>query len=128
LTERQAGSIPVPGDELMLALDDERPAFTRLTAAERLAWVDFLTTAIAELTLKVGGEYEDGILNSLLEINQMLQVTREDLAMVDDAWSRAIIARVQDVISTLRIRFERECSFVSRFHPTLHFIATLPGR
>jgi len=86
----------------MLARDDLIPGFTRSTAAQRLAWVDFLTTTIAELVQEVGRDVDGKIVRSLLEINQMLIILREDLAMVDDTCNRAIITRVEALISALR--------------------------
>lgn len=69
--------------------------------------VDFLTTTIAELVPEVGREVDGNIVKSILEINQMLQIMREDLAMVDGACNRAIVAQVQELISALRIRSEQ---------------------
>lgn len=92
----------------MLALDDERPALTWLTAAERLAWVDSLTAAIAELIQQMNEKCGARTLGGLLDIYRMLEIMREDLAMVDDACNRAIVTQVQDLISVLRNRVERE--------------------
>ncbi len=63
----------------MLTFDDGGSAFAQLTAAQRLAWVDFLTAAIGELTQQMDGKYDGSILSSLFDINRMLEIMREDL-------------------------------------------------
>ena len=86
----------------MLALNDLKPAFRQLSAVQSLARVDFLTTTIAELVQEVGRNVDGRIVKSILEINQMLALLREDLAMVDDACNRSIITQVEALISALR--------------------------
>ncbi len=94
----------------MVAFDDGGQAFARLTAAQRLARVDFMRAAVAELIQQVSQICDDRILSNLLYINRTLELMREDLAMVDDTCNRAIVARVQDLISVLRDCVEREIS------------------
>ena len=94
----------------MVAFDDGGQAFARLTAAQRLARVDFMRAAVAELIQQVSQICDDRILSNLLYINRTLELMREDLAMVDDTCNRAIVAQVQDLLSILRDCVERETS------------------
>ncbi|MGG6892317.1 hypothetical protein [Rhizobium sp. BR 315] len=92
----------------MLADFERRSAFAQMSTAQRLARVDFVTAALAEIIQQMGGKYDGSVLSGLLYINRMLAILREDLAMVDDACNRAIVGQVQDLISVLRHRAERE--------------------
>ena len=63
---------------------DNITLFERLSAAQRLVWVDSLAAAVADIIDDMGAEYDDDIVRTLLDIKRMLQVMREDLAMIDD--------------------------------------------
>ncbi len=86
----------------MPAVDNISLSFARLNAAQRVAWVDGLTTSIAELVQDMGEEFDDDIVRKLLDISRMLQTMREDLAMIDDPGNRAIISHVHEIICAMR--------------------------
>ncbi|MBB5576610.1 MULTISPECIES: hypothetical protein [Rhizobium] len=87
---------------------DNITLFERLSAAQRLVWVDSLAAAVADIIDDMGEEYDDDIVRTLLDIKRMLQVMREDLAMIDDPRNRAIIGYVQDIIRAMRTCVGRE--------------------
>jgi len=86
----------------MPAVDNISLTFARLNAEQRVAWVDSLTTSIADLVQDMGEEFDDDIVCKLLDIGRMLQTMREDLAMIDDPGNRAIISHVHDIIFAMR--------------------------
>ncbi len=92
----------------MSAVDHITLMFTRLSAAQRLVWVDSSVMAIADLIDDMGEQYDDDIVRTLLDINRMLQVMREDLAMIDDPRNRAIICYVENIIRAMRTCVGRE--------------------
>ncbi|WFU12328.1 hypothetical protein QA646_20655 (plasmid) [Rhizobium sp. CB3090] len=87
---------------------DNITLFERLSAAQRLVWVDSLAAAVADIIDDMGAEYADDIVRTLLDIKRMLQVMREDLAMIDDPHNRAIIGYVQNIIRAMRTCVGRE--------------------
>ncbi len=86
----------------MPAVDNISLTFARLNAEQRVAWVDSLTTSIADLVQDMGEEFDDDIVCKLLDIGRMLQTMREDLAMIDDPGNRAIISHVHEIIFAMR--------------------------
>ena len=86
----------------MPAVDNISLTFARLNAEQRVAWVDSLTTSIADLVQDMDEEFDDDIVCKLLHIGRMLQTMREDLAMIDDPGNRAIISHVHEIICAMR--------------------------
>jgi hypothetical protein len=76
--------------------------FARLSAAERLEWIDFLTTTIADLACDVAADGDPDTVRTLLDINRMLTVMRDELATSGNPTSAEIVGNAQSLIRTMR--------------------------
>ena len=86
----------------MLVVDDVLQTFTGLGAGERLIWIDSWAQTFLDFPYDQAGNCDSKIVHMLLHIGRMLQVMREDLAMIDDLTNRGVITRVLDIISVMQ--------------------------
>ena len=89
--------------------------FARLSVDERRNWIDFLIMTIAGLAYDVAADGDSNTVRTLLDINRMLRVMREELAMLDNPTSAEIIGNAQSLIRTMR-RVSRDRAIAGTIH------------
>lgn len=76
-------------------------SFAGLSKVERLKWIDFLTMTIADLAYEVAADGDPERVRTLLDINRMLDVMRDELATSQSQASAEIIANAKTLIVTI---------------------------
>ncbi|MDK4741507.1 hypothetical protein ACXHXG_16245 [Rhizobium sp. LEGMi198b] len=91
-------------EEPLMLTDDKTSSipFSLLNVTERLNCIDFLTTTITDLIYTVAADTDSNTVLTLLEINWMLTVMREELAMFDNPSSAEIIDRAFGLIRAMQ--------------------------